>query len=116
MEQGKARYEAIDRNQVVLEPLDVEQLIPVDHAARSVWEMLGRLDLSLFAGDVKAVEGHAGRSAWEPRLLIAIWIYAYTRGMSSAREIERQCAHEPALRWLTGLKVINHHTLSDFRV
>jgi hypothetical protein len=36
--------------------------------------------------------------------------------MSSAREIERQCAHEPALRWLTGLKVINHHTLSDFRV
>jgi transposase len=109
-------FEPIDRQQVVLEPLDIEQLIPPDHAARSVWELLGRLDLSRFVGDVKSVEGHAGRNVWEPRLLIAIWIYAYSRGISSAREIERQCAYEPALRWLTGLKLINHHTLSDFRV
>ena len=62
------------------------------------------------------MEGHAGRNVWEPRLLIAIWIYAYSRGISSAREIERQCRHEPAFRWLTGLKVVNHHTLSDFRI
>ena len=110
------RYEPIDRQQVVLEPLDVEQLIPEDHAARSVWAILGKLDLSRFSGPVKSVEGHAGRNLWEPRLLIAIWIYAYSRGISSAREIERQCAYEPALRWLTGLKVVNHHTLSDFRV
>lgn len=110
------RFEPINRQQVVLEPLDIEQLIPQDHPARSVWEILGRLDLSRFVGDVKSVEGHAGRNVWEPRLLIAIWIYAYSRGVSSAREIERQCAYEPALRWLTGLKVVNHHTLSDFRV
>ena len=110
------RYEPIDRQQVVLEPLDVEQLIAEDHAARNVWAILGKLDLSRFSGPVKSVEGHAGRNLWEPRLLIAIWIYAYSRGISSAREIERQCGHEPALRWLTGLKVVNHHTLSDFRV
>lgn len=110
------RFEPIDRQQVVLEPLDIEQLIPEDHAARSIWELLGRLDLSGFIGDVKSLEGHAGRNIWEPRLLIAMWIYAYSRGISSAREIERQCAYEPGLRWLTGLKVVNHHTLSDFRV
>ncbi len=110
------RFEPINRKQVVLEPLDIEQLIPEDHPARSIWAILGRLDLSRFMGDVKSVEGHAGRNVWEPRLLIAMWIYAYSRGISSAREIERQCAYEPALRWLTGLKVVNHHTLSDFRV
>jgi len=110
------RYEPINRQQVVLEPLDIEQLIPEDHAARSVWAILGRLDLSRFAGSVKAVEGHAGRNLWEPRLLIALWIYGYSRGISSAREMERQCGYEPALRWLTGLQVVNHHTLSDFRV
>ena len=110
------RYEPIDRQQVVLEPLDVEELIPENHAARNVWTILGRLDLSRFSGPVKSVEGHAGRNLWEPRLLIAIWIYAYSRGISSAREIEHQCSYEPALRWLAGLKVVNHHTLSDFRV
>jgi len=110
------RYEPINRQQAVLEPLDVEALIPPDHMARNVWELLGRMDLSQFAGEVRSVRGHAGRNAWEPRLLIAMWIYAYSRGISSAREIERQCAHEPAFRWLTGLKTVNHHTLSDFRV
>lgn len=99
-----------------MEPLDIESLIPPDHAARNVWDLLGRIELSRFAGEIKSVQGHAGRNAWEPRLLIAMWIYAYSRGISSAREIERQCAYEPAFRWLTGLKTVNHHTLSDFRV
>jgi transposase len=110
------RFEPIDRQQVVLKPLDIERLISQEHPARNVWEILGRLDLRRFLGTVKSVEGHAGRNVWEPRLLIAMWIYAYSRGISSAREIERQCAYEPALRWLTGLKVVNHHTLSDFRI
>jgi len=114
--QDDARFELINREQVVLEPLDIELLIPPEHAARSIWAILGRLDLSRFLGEVKAVKGHAGRNRWEPRLLIALWIYAYSRGISSAREIERQLAYEPAMRWLTGLKIVNHHTLSDFRV
>ena len=110
------RYEPIDRRQIVLEPLDVEQLIPEDHPARSIWKLVGRLDLTRFSEGIKSVEGHAGRNVWAPQLLIAMWIYAYSRGISSAREIERQCGYEPALRWLTGLQIVNHHTLSDFRV
>lgn len=110
------RFEPIDRNQVVLEQLDIELLIPQHHPARNIWNLLGRMNLSRFAGEIKSVRGHAGRNAWEPRLLIAIWIYAYSRGISSAREIERESAYEPAFRWLTGLKIVNHHTLSDFRV
>lgn len=115
-EKDSPRFEAINRNQVVLTPLDVEKLIPLNHAARNLWEFLGRLDLSQFSADIKSVEGGAGRSAWDPRLLIAVWLYAYSRGISSAREIERESEYEPGLRWLAGLKVINHHTLSDFRV
>jgi transposase len=114
--EGNPRFEPIDRRQVVLEPLDVEQLIAGNHPARSIWSILGSLNLGRFSGAVKAVEGHAGRNLWEPRLLIAMWIYAYSRGISSAREMERLCGHEPGLRWLTGLKVVNHHSLSDFRV
>ena len=111
-----ARFIPIDRQQMVLRPTDIEQLIGEDHAARNVWAIVGELDLSGFQEETLAVEGHAGRNRWSPQLLISIWIYAYSRGVSSAREISRQCEHEPGLQWLTGLQVVNHHTLSDFRV
>ena len=62
------------------------------------------------------MEGSAGRTPWDPRLLVSLWIYAYSRGISSAREIARRCTYEPAFQWLSGLGEINHHTLSDFRV
>ncbi|MDZ7636792.1 MAG: transposase [Bryobacterales bacterium] len=65
---------------------------------------------------MKVYEGSSGRDAWPPRLLLAIWIYAYSRGVSSAREITRQCEWEPGLQWLTGLQKVNFHTLSVFRV
>src|SRR5688572_196523 len=110
------RVEPINRDQMILTPINVERLIPQGHPARNIWEFLGRMDLSRFAAGIKSVEGHAGRNVWDPRLLIAIWLYSYSRGISSAREIERQSEYEPGLQWLTGLRVVNRHSLSDFRV
>jgi hypothetical protein len=40
---------------------------------------------------IDAVEGHAGREHTDPQLLISLWLYAYSRGISSARELARQC-------------------------
>jgi len=101
---------------MVLRPTDVEQLIEAHHSARAIWEIVGQQDLDGFLEAIEAVEGVAGRSAWDPRLLISVWIYAYTTGVGSAREISRLCRYHPAYQWLTGLEEINHHTLSDFRV
>jgi transposase len=96
--------------------LDVERLIEPDHPARAIWELVGRLKLDGFYAGIEAVEGAAGRTPWDPRLLVSLWIYAYSRGISSARELARRCTYEPAFQWLCGLGEINHHTLSDFRV
>jgi transposase len=112
----RARLKAINRKQLVLRPVDVEKLVEDDHAVRAIWELVGQLDLSRFYEPIKVVEGEAGRSATDPRLLISLWLYAYSRGVSSARELSRLCQYEPGCQWLTGLEVINHHTLSDFRV
>jgi len=49
------------------------------------------------------------------RLLISLWIYAYKEGVHSAREIAQLCEYHPAYQWLTGLEVVNYHTLADFR-
>ncbi|MGC1294880.1 MAG: transposase [Alloacidobacterium sp.] len=110
------RFQPIDRTQIFLRTTDVESLIAEDHPARAIWLFLGRLDLSKFSAEQLALEGKAGRSAISPHLLLSIWIYSYTRGVSSARQISREMEYEPGLQWLAGMQVVNHHTLSDFRV
>ncbi len=74
------------------------------------------MDLGCYYEDIQAVEGVAGRDPIDPRLLISLWIYSYSEGISSAREISRLCEYHPAYQWLTGMRPINYHTLSDFRV
>jgi transposase len=110
------RFQRIDRTKVFLRTTDVESLIPEDHPARAIWLFLARLDLTRFSVDQRAVEGHVGRSAISPCLLLSIWIYSYARGVSSARQISREMEHEPGLQWLAGMEIVSHHTLSDFRV
>jgi transposase len=112
---AKPRVKAIDRSQTLFQLIDVEQLIEPEHPARAIWDLVGRLDLSRFYQSIQAVEGGAGREPWDPRLLISLWVYAYSRGISSARELSRHCDYEPAFQWLAALGHINYHTLSDFR-
>jgi hypothetical protein len=47
-----------------------------------------------------------------PQLLISLWLYAHSQGISSAREIARRCAFEPGFEWLCGLQPISHRTLA----
>jgi len=114
--QGVPRLKAVDRSQLMLRPVDVEQLIEEDHPARAIWAFTGRMDWSRFLASIQAVEGVAGREAWDPRLLASLWIYAYSRGIGSAREVARRCGYDPGFQWLTGLQEVNYHTLADFRV
>lgn len=104
-----------NRQQLTLTVIDVEQLVPATHKARAIWHLTGLLDLTRFAQALCTSQGEAGRAAWDPRLLVSVWVYAYSEGISSAREIERMMQWEPGLMWLAGLEKINHHTLSDFR-
>jgi hypothetical protein len=71
------RLKMINRQQMVLHTVDVERLIAEDHPARAIWELAGRLNLDAFYAPIRSLEGSAGRSAFDPRLLICLWIYAY---------------------------------------
>jgi transposase len=111
----RPRLVAVDRRQMVMRAIDVERLIEEDHPARALWELVGRLDLSRYYAEIDAVEGRAGRDHTDPQVLISLWLYAYSRGISSAREVARRCEYEPAFQWLCGLEPISHRTLSGFR-
>lgn len=110
------RVRIVNRQQMLMRPIDVEKLIEEDHPARAIWELVGRLDLGSYYGEIEAVEGVAGRPALDPRMMVSLWIFAYSEGVGSAREIEALCQYHPAYQWLTGMQPVNHHSLSDFRV
>jgi transposase len=111
-----ARYETAQRDQIELQPCDLEALLPPGHAARLVWRFVEGLNLSAFYAKIRAREGRAGRSPIDPKILVALWLYATIDGVGSARELARLCWSHDAYRWLRGGVSVNHHTLADFRV
>ena len=115
-QEPRVRRKEINRQQLLLRPVEVEKLVDLDHPVRAIWELVGQVDLGPFYAEIESVEGVAGRPVWDPRLLISLWIYAYKEGVSSAREVARLCEYHPAYQWLTGLEVVNYHTLADFRI
>src|ERR1700692_1749446 len=106
----------VNRQQMSWRAVDVDKLIAEDHRARAIWTLVGRLDLSPFYRAIESSTEEGGRPAFDPQLLISLWVYAYSQGIGSAREVARRCAYDPAFQWLTGWEEVNYHTLADFRV
>jgi transposase len=105
-----------DRQQMTMRPCSLDELIPQDHDVRIIWTVVLAWDLSAFLATIRARGEEAGRAATDPRLLIALWLYAATRGVASARELDRLCRESDPYRWICGGVSVNYHTLSDFRV
>jgi transposase len=112
---GNPRLRVPQRNQVEIHWASLDEMLEADHQARVVWMAVGGLDLSRWLGEIKAVEGNVGRDATDPRLLVALWVYATLDGVGSGREIARLCTKHLAYQWLCGGVSVNHHLLSDFR-
>lgn len=110
-----ARVLRPNRHQVRLEPRDLDSLLPVDHQARAIWDLVQRLDLDGFYASIKAVIDGPGRPATDPQVLMALWVFATTEGVGSARQLARLCEEHDAYRWLRGDVPINYHMLADFR-
>ena len=110
------RVRRADRSQLTIGPVDLDSQLPADDSARAIWAVVERLDLSALYAQISARRGEAGAPAIDPKILLALWIYAVSEGETSAREIERQTSKHIGYRWLCGGVSVNHHTLSDFRV
>lgn len=110
------RLRQAERRQVSLRPVSLDDLLPADHRARFVWAFAERLDLSALYGAIKAVEGHPGHPPADPRLLLALWLYATVERVGSARELDRLCREHIGFEWLCGGVGMNPTTLAQFRV
>jgi transposase len=112
---GRPRLRTANRDQVVFRAAAIDELIPPDHPARVVWDYVLGLDLSPFYSLIKAVEGHPGRPPLDPKILVALWLYATIDGVGSARQLDELCRDHHAYQWICGDVSVNYHSLSDFR-
>ena len=81
------RLRAVNRDQLSFRGESVEQMLPPDHPVRDVWALVCGWDVSAFLAKVKAVPGRAGAPAFDPRVLLTLWIQATLDGYGSAREL-----------------------------
>jgi transposase len=113
---GAPRLREPRRDQIELRAMDIESLIGEDHPVRVIWAYVEGLDLSELEDRIKARDARPGHPATSPRLLLALWLYATSDGVGSARALERLCHSHDVYRWLCGGVSVNYHTLADFRV
>jgi len=92
--------------------LSPDAVLPPDHLARLVDEFIESLDVARLN---RRFQHTPGEAAYDVRLLAKVWIFAYARGITSGRELARQCVENLAFRFLTDGQCPNHRTLSGFR-
>jgi len=110
------RLRRANREDVVPVPARLADLLPEDHLARRMWDLVGCLDLAAFYAPIQVVAGGPGAAAIDPRILVTLWLYATSQGVTSAREIDTLRVEHWAYIWICGGVALNYHTLSDFRV
>jgi transposase len=92
-----------------------DDLLEEEHLARQVWELVDTMDFSPLYQKIRARQGHAGRPSFDPKILMALWLYGILDGIYSARALEEQVLRHQVYQWLAAGHAINYHTLSDFR-
>jgi transposase len=115
-ESDKPRLREAERRQVTLQAMDFEQLVPSEHPVRGLWAMVEALDLSEYYAEIEACGSTPGAPATDPKILLALWLYANVEGIGSARLLARLCERDAPYRWICGGVSVNHHLLADFRV
>jgi len=102
-----------ERDQQLLMPTDLREWLPEDHLAWFILDAVEELDLEPFFSAYRA-DGW-GRAAHDPKMMVALILYAYASGERSARRIERRCAKDVAYRVITANQVPDHATIARFR-
>ena len=111
----EVRVKRPQRDQIEWRPAALDQMIPSDHRVRIVWAYVDSLDVKPLYRKIRAVEGGVGRDAVDPKILMALWMFAIIEGVSSGRQIARLCERDLAYMWICGGVGVNYHLLTDFR-
>lgn len=102
-----------DRRQRFLLPVDMQDWLPESDFVHLVLDAVEQMDLSAFHAGYRA-DGW-GRAAHDPKMMVALTLYAYCTGIRSSRAIERACRVDVAFRVVAANQAPDHTTIARFR-
>jgi len=106
-----SRYIPYNPEQVWLLPPSVQDELGDDHLVFFLHHAVERLDLRAFEGE----PGQEGRPHYAPQMLLKVWLYGYTQGITSSRRLEQRIQEDLGFRFLAGNLRPDHWTLNEFR-
>lgn len=106
-----SRFKVYSPDQAYLLPPSVRDELGSDHLCFFIRGVIERLDMSVFEQSYSA----EGGELYAPELMLAVWLYAYALGITSARQIERRLVEDLAFRYLSAHERIDNWALSAFR-
>ena len=98
---------------VWLLPPSVRELVPEGHPAHFIRDLVRHeLDLSPVFASYTEVRGYP---PYHPAMMVALLLYAYSRGVHSSRRIARCCEERVDFMAVTANQRPDHRTINDFR-
>jgi transposase len=104
---------ACDRDQQFLLPPSLNDWLPQGHLARFIASVVEQLDLAEFYK--RRRNDGWGRPAFDPKMMVALLLYAYCTGVRSSSQIERKCPEDIAFRFVAANEAPDHATIARSR-
>jgi len=109
----RVNFRPYDPSQPYILPQSLDDWLPEGHLARFISDTVDNLDLTEFYKYYRA--NGQGSSAYHPRMMVKVLLYAYCVGVCSSRKIARALVDDVAFRWLGAGNFPDFRTISEFR-
>lgn len=108
---AKLAIKSDNRKQNLLLPPSLDELVPEYHMVRVVDAVIDRLDIS----DILSTYRGGGNSAFNPKMMLKVLVFAYLSNVYSSRRIEELLRRDIYFMWLAGMKRPDFRTINYYR-
>lgn len=108
---AKLAIKSDNRKQNLLLPPSLDELVPENHMVRVVDAVIDRLDIS----DILSTYRGGGNSAFNPKMMLKVLVFAYLSNVYSSRRIEELLKRDIYFMWLAGMKRPDFRTINHYR-
>lgn len=108
---AKLAIKSDNKKQNLLLPPSLDELVPENHMVRVVDAVIDRLDIS----DILSTYRGGGNSAFNPKMMLKVLVFAYLSNVYSSRRIEDLLRRDIYFMWLAGMKRPDFRTINYYR-